>query len=131
MVKLPTPPWARRREFCPNCLNRIADARQLVCSRCGYQLRMPRLAIVGLGAIAAGIGSFLMSAFGGEVIPWPAMPFGLKIPFLENPTPADLRNLSAWLGGILLPTGIALAFAGAYDLRRRSGEIAGRPERQV
>jgi len=129
MVKLPTPPWARRREFCPNCVERVADERSFVCARCGYQLRMPRVSVVGLGAIAAGVASFLMSAFGGWAIPWPAMPFGLAIPFLENPTPEDLQNLSAWLGAVLLLAGIALAYAGAYSMRRRSDKVTRRRER--
>jgi hypothetical protein len=87
--------------------------------------------LVGLGAIAAGIGSFLMSAFGGWVFPWPAVPFGLKIPFLENPTPADLQNLTAWLGGILLLAGIVLAYAGAYSIRRRSDRVTVARERSA
>lgn len=127
MVKLPTPPWAHRRETCPNCLERIADKKSLVCIRCGYQLRVPFVALVGLVAIAGGIGGLIMSAFGGDVIPWPAMP--VKIPFLENPTAADLRTLSAWLGGLALLLGSALAFAGAYMIRRRSDRVlrGGRP----
>ena len=91
---------------------------------------MPRVSVIGLGAIAAGVGSFLMSAFGGWVLPWPSMPFGIKVPFLENPTPEDLQNLSAWIGAILLLAGIALAFAGAYSIRRRSDKVIrgrGRP----
>jgi len=131
MVKFPTPPWARRREFCPNCVERIADERSFVCDRCGYQLRMPRVSVVGLGAIAAGIGSLLTSAFAGWVTPWPAMPFGLTIPFLEKPTPGDLQNLSAWLGALLLIAGIALAYAGAYAMRRRSDKVIHRRERPV
>ncbi len=125
MVKLPTPPWARRRAFCPSCLDRIADPQALVCNRCGYQLRMPRVSIAGLGCIAGGIGSFLMSAFLGWVVPWPAMPFGLKIPFLENPSPEDLQVLAGWIGGVLLLAGIALAFAGAYAIRRRTEQVVG------
>jgi len=131
MVKLPTPPWARRREFCPNCVGRIADERSFVCARCGYQLRIPRVSVVGLGAVAVGIGSLLLSAFGGWVIPWPAMPFGLTIPFLEKPTPGDLQNLSAWLGGLLLLAGIALAYAGAYAMRRQSDKVIRSNERPV
>lgn len=129
MVKLPTPPWARRREFCPNCLDRIADQRALVCIRCGYQLRLPRISIVGLGAIGAGIAGFLVSAFGGWIVPFPQLPFGVKIPFLENPTPADLQALAAWTGGVLLLLGIILAFSGAYSVRRRTNEVVRRGER--
>jgi hypothetical protein len=131
MVKLPVPPWKRRREFCPNCVERVADEASFVCPRCGYQLRMPRVSVIGLGAIAAGVGSFLMSAFGGWVLPWPSMPFGIKVPFLENPTPEDLQNLSAWIGAILLLAGIALAFAGAYSIRRRSDKVTRGRERPV
>ena len=123
MVKLPTPPWARHRETCPNCLDRISDDKALVCNRCGYQLRLPLVALVGLAAIAGGIGGLLLSAFGGSVIPWPAMPFGLKVPFLENPTPSDLQSLAAWIGGIILLAGIVLAFGGAYAVRRRTERI--------
>jgi CDP-diglyceride synthetase len=128
MVKLPTPPWARRRERCPNCLVRLPDDRTYVCDRCGYQLRLPAVSLIGLGAIAAGVGSFLMSAFGGFVLPFPPMPFGLKIPFLENPTTEDLQTLAGWLGALLLFAGTVLAFAGAYAVRRRSERaVRGRP----
>lgn len=123
MVKLPTPPWARRREVCPNCLDRIADQRALVCVRCGYQLRLPRLAVVGLVALAAGTTCLLLSAMIHPPNAWPAMPFGLKIPFLESPSPADLQSLFAWLGGFLLLFGIVLASVGAYQVRRRTERV--------
>jgi len=126
MSLLPRPPWARPRERCPNCLAKTPDDRALVCDRCGYQLRLPRIAMVGLGLIAAGIGGFLASVFLGVILPWPAMPFNVKIPYLESPSPADLSNLAQWIGGILLVAGIALAYTGAYVVRRRGDEVIAR-----
>ena len=126
MSLLPRPPWARPRERCPNCLAKTPDERALVCDRCGYQLRLPFVAVAGLGLIAAGIASFLAYAFMGWILPWPAMPFGIKIPFLENPSPADLSNLALWLGGILLAAGVVAAYSGAYVIRRQSDRVLAR-----
>ena len=126
MTLLPRPPWVRPRERCPNCLAKTPDERALVCERCGYQLRLPRVAVVGLGLIAAGITSFLASAFMDWILPWPAMPFGVKIPFLENPTPADLSNLALWIGVVFLAAGIAAAYSGAYVVRRRGDQVLAR-----
>lgn len=122
-------PWARSpRERCPNCLDRLPDTRAVVCDRCGYQLRLPRVSLVGLALVAAAIGSFFVSVFGGYLFPWPALPF-VKIPFLEHPSPADLTALFLWLGVLLLFAGIATAFAGAYAVRRRGERVLGRRER--
>ena len=127
MALLPRPPWARPRVRCPNCLAKTPDERALVCDRCGYQLRLPRISLVGLALIAVAVGSFVLSAFGGYLLPWPAIPFGLKIPFLGSPTPADLANLAFWIGTTLLAVGIAAAYAGAYAVRRAGDRVlAGR-----
>lgn len=120
MVRLPTPPWARRRERCPNCLAGLPDDRAVVCDRCGYQLRFPRASTVGLVLIALGVGSFLISAFGGWIFPWPPRPFGVRIPVVDTATLSDVF----WAGVVLLLAGTAAAMAGAYSVRRRSDEIA-------
>jgi len=127
MAFLPRPPWARPRERCPNCLAKTPDERALVCDRCGYHLRLPRVSVVGLGLIFVAVGSFVLSVFGGYLFPWPAMPFGLRVPFLESPTPADLSTLALWIGGVFLAVGIAAAYAGAYAVRRAGDRVlAGR-----
>jgi len=126
MVRLPTPPWARRRERCPNCLAKLPDDRALVCDVCGYQLRVPRIALAGLVLIGGAVGALFMGVFGGDIIPFPGIPFGLKIPFLEHPTPADLRALSLWVGGGFLVAGSALAYAGAYAVRRKGERVLAR-----
>ena len=98
-----------------------------MCDRCGYHLRLPRVAVVGLGLILVAVGSFVLSVFGGYLFPWPAMPFGLRIPFLDSPTPADLSNLALWIGVALLAVGVAAAYAGAYAVRRAGDRVlAGR-----
>ena len=125
MVTLPPPPWARApRERCPNCLDKIPDDRAIVCDRCGYQLRLPRVSLVGLALLAASVASFFVSVFGGFLFPWPRTPF--PIPFLERPTPEDLQNLSLWVGVVLLLAGIAAASAGAYVARRSTGRVVAR-----
>lgn len=120
------PPWARHLERCPNCLAKVPDDRAVVCDDCGYQIRLPRIAVLGLLLIAAAIGAFFASIFGDYLFPFPAMPFGLRIPFLESPTPDDLRSLALWAGGLLLLTGIVAAFAGAYAVRRRADQVLAR-----
>lgn len=127
MGLLPPPPWARPRERCPKCLDRVPDDRAVVCHACGYQLRMPRVSLVGLALLAAGMGSFLLSAFGGYLIPWIDLPF-LR-PLLGSPTPDDLAAWALWLGVALLLVGIAAAGAGAYAVRRRSEQVVARGER--
>jgi hypothetical protein len=123
MVTLPRPPWARRRERCPNCLDRIADDRAAVCDRCGYQLRLPRASLAGIALVVAAFVNFFASVFGGSLFPFPEMPFGLTVPFLESPTPEDLRTVAFWLGAVLVLAGVVAAYAGAYAVRRR-GERA-------
>jgi len=116
----PTPPWARPRTHCPNCLERIADDRAPVCDRCGYQLRLSRAGLAGIVLLLAAFANFLLSAFGGWLVPFPAMPFGLRIPFLESPTPDELRALAFWTGAVLSVAGVAAAYGGAYAARRRT-----------
>ena len=120
MGLLPTPPWARRRDRCPSCLETIADDRAPVCDRCGYQLRVPRASLAGIALLLAAFANFFLSVFGGWLIPFPPMPFGLSIPFLESPTPDDLRALAFWVGAVLVLAGVVAAFAGAYAARRRT-----------
>ena len=126
MPILPRPPWARPRERCPNCLAKTPDERALACDRCGYQLRTPAISLVGLGLLLVGIGNLFLSVFGGFLFPWPAMPFGFRIPFLETPTPDDLANLALWIGVVLLLAGIAAAYAGAYLVRREGDKVLAR-----
>ncbi len=123
MPLLPRPPWARPRERCPNCLAKTPDARALVCDRCGYQLRLPRLTVAGIALIVFALGNFFMSVFGGFLFPWPALPFGWRLPFLASPTPADLSRLALWIGGIAFLAGTAVAFAGAYRVRRAGDRV--------
>lgn len=94
-----------------------------MCDACGYQLRLPRVAVLGLLLIAAAIGAFFAAVFGGYLLPFPAMPFGLKVPFLESPTQDDLRTISLWGGLVLLFAGIVLASAGAYAVRRKTDRV--------
>ncbi len=120
------PPWSRRRERCPGCLAKVPDEKALVCDHCGYQLRLPRVAVVGLLLIVAAIGAFFGAIFGDFLFPFPGMPFGLKVPFLESPTPDDLRAIALWAGVLLLLVGIAAASAGAYAVRRRADRVIAR-----
>lgn len=126
MVSL-TPPWARRPERCPNCLDPVLDDLAVVCDRCGYQLRMPRVSLVGLFLIALGIGSLLVSAFGGFLIPWIDLPF-LR-PLIGSPTPEDLATWYLWLGVVTLLLGIAAASAGAYAARRETERVVAQARR--
>ncbi len=121
-MKLPPPPWARRRERCPECLAKLPDDRALVCDRCGYQLRLPRIALVGLALFLAAVASFVASAFGGDVFPWPDLSFlrWLLEPLIGRPTPADLTNWSFWTGVFLALAGTGATYAGAYSVRRRA-----------
>lgn len=116
----PTPPWARRRDRCPGCLEPVADDHAPTCDRCGYQLRLSRAALAGIVLLVAAFANFLMSVFGGWLLPFPPMPFGLRIPFLESPTPDDLRALAFWIGAVLVVAGVAAAYGGAYAARRRT-----------
>ena len=122
MVTLPRPPWARRHERCPNCLAKVVDDRASVCDACGYQLRVPRTALVGLLLIAAAVGSFVVSVFGDFLFPWPPRPFGIRIPIIDTSTLSDVF----WFGVVLLFVGSATAFAGAYAVRRQSDRVRAR-----
>ena len=122
----PTPPWAHPRTRCPGCLEPIADDRAPVCDRCGYQLRLSRAGLAGILLLVAAFANFLVSVFGGWLFPFPAMPFGLRIPFLESPTPDDLRALAFWIGAVLVVAGVAAAYAGAYATRRRADRTRAR-----
>jgi len=120
MVRLPTPPWARHHERCPNCLAKVVDEKAVVCDACGYQLRVPLAAIVGLFLIALAVGSFMISAFGNWLFPWPPRPFGWQIPLVDGMTLSDVF----WVGVALLLAGFATAGGGAYSVRRKSDEVA-------
>jgi len=125
MPLLPRPPWARPRERCPNCLAKTPDERALVCDRCGYQLRLPRIAIAGLALIAASLASFFVSVFGGYLFSWPDLSLvrPLLQPLIGSPTPADLANLYFWAGIVLVLAGMATAFGGARAVRRKSDRV--------
>ena len=122
MVKFPTPPWARRRDRCPNCLAKVVDDRAVVCDACGYQLRLPRISIAGLLLIAVAIASFFVNVFGNFLFPWPLRPFGIRIPLVDTSTLSDVF----WVGVILIVAGAIATFAGAYAVRRRSDLVLAR-----
>ncbi len=117
-----TPPWARRRDRCPNCLANLPDDRAAVCDRCGYQLRLPRTSVAGLVVIVIAFGCLLVSAFANWIFPWPPRPFGWRIPIVDTSTPTDLF----WVGAVLAVLGGVATLAGAYAVRRRSDRAISR-----
>ena len=125
---MPRPPWKTVIERCPNCLAKTPDQKALVCDACGFHLRLPKIAILGLVLFAGAIGSFVASVFGGYVLPWPDF-FGLTRilePILGRPTPEDLSNWSFWTGVLLALAGSVATFAGAYSVRRMGDRVRAR-----
>lgn len=120
------------KDRCPNCADPLSDPHQLVCRRCAYTLRLPRVSRLGLTLIAIGFVLALLWIPGPQNLRFPTeIPIpgdgtlGLPDPTLIAPEGFRVWIVENWalLAAFVFLAGVAVTVWAAAVLRREQARV--------